>query len=222
MTAPATEVTPSCPLCCSGNGREYSRDDRRRYLHCTSCGLVFVPREQLLSEGDEKKRYDLHRNGPDDDGYRTFLQRLVGVMEPHLAPRSSGLDFGSGPEPLLSRLFEEAGHRMELYDRFYAPHLQAFERQYDFIVASEVVEHLRDPRQELDRVWSCLSPGGLLGIMTRPVVSRDEFPRWYYKNDLTHIRFFSPGTFRWLALRWGASLEFAEEDIALLGKGGHR
>jgi hypothetical protein len=51
--------------------------------------------------------------------------------------------------------------------------------------------------------------------MTRSVVPREDFPRWHYKNDLTHIRFYSPETFRWLAAKWGADLQFPAEDVAL-------
>ncbi|MDA8100371.1 MAG: class I SAM-dependent methyltransferase [Nitrospiraceae bacterium] len=197
---------------------EHSRDARREYLLCSACGLVFVPSRYFLSPEDEKKRYDLHRNSPDDRGYRRFLERLLHALHPRLAPASSGLDFGSGPEPLLAAVFREAGHAMTIYDPFYEPAPAALGRQYDFITASEVVEHLREPGRELDRLWNCLKPGGLLGIMTQPIVDRDAFPRWHYKNDLTHICFFSPGTFRLLAERWHAEIEFPEKDIAVFRK----
>jgi SAM-dependent methyltransferase len=207
-----------CPLCGSTDVSEYCRDQRRLYLCCGVCRLVFVPTRQHLSPDDEKKRYDLHRNAPDDQGYRAFLRRMVDLLQKRLAPGCTGLDFGSGPEPFLAAMFREAGFPMAVYDRFYEPVPAVLERQYDFITSTEVAEHLHDPQAELDRLWNCLRPHGWLGIMTRPPAKRDAFPAWHYKNDLTHICFFSPETFCWLARRWNAELEFPESDIVLLRK----
>jgi len=215
--APDTDHIP-CPLCTAGRPGDFARDGKRSFLRCAVCGLVFVPSAQRLAPADEKERYDLHRNAVDDDGYRRFLGRMVASMQPRLAPGSRGLDFGSGPVPVLAGMFEAAGHAMTIYDPFYEPDSAALEGQYDFITATEVVEHLRDPKQELHRLWGCLRPGGRLGIMTRPAADRDAFGRWHYKNDLTHICFFSPRTFAWLAGQWKAELAFPEEDIAIFHK----
>jgi len=107
---------------------------------------------------------------------------------------------------------------MTLFDYFYEHVPAAMGKQYDFITATEVVEHLREPGSELERLWTCLKPGGVLGIMTQPAVEQDAFSRWHYKNDLTHIRFFSRPTFRWLAVRWNAELTFPDSDIVLFHK----
>lgn len=207
-----------CPLCRSEKLREFSRDRRRDYNLCDVCGLVSVPPRQFLSPEDEKKRYDLHRNSPDDPGYRSFLNRLFSPLNQRLEPGSSGLDFGSGPMPALAMMFRDAGHSITLFDHFYAPDSEVLKRQYDFITASEVVEHLRNPQRQLELLWSCLKPGGWLGIMTKPVVGQDEFPAWHYKNDLTHVCFFSPATFTWLARLWNAELTFADRDVVLFHK----
>lgn len=209
-----------CPLCAFPEAGDYCRDARRRYLRCPVCGLIFVPPSQFITEAAEKQRYDLHRNSPHDDGYRRYLGRLAGPMLRSLAPGGRGLDFGSGPEPLLARMFEEAGHAMAIYDRFYEPAASALERRYDFITASEVLEHLREPRAVLDNLWACLQPGGLFGVMTQFAAGPDAFPSWHYKNDPTHILFFSPETFGWLGQRWGSTPVFPERDVALFRKGG--
>jgi hypothetical protein len=210
--------TLSCPLCRAQTVSEFSSDNRRDYRRCGACKLLFVPAAQHLCAADEKKRYDLHRNAPGDDGYRRFLSRLYLPLHQRIAPASSGLDFGSGPEPVLSRIFAEAGHSMTLFDPYYENAPAALEKQYDFIATSEVVEHLREPGLELDRLWGCLKPGGWLGVMTKFAVGRDEFPRWYYKDDPTHICFFSRETFAFLAAAWGAELIIPEEDVALFRK----
>ncbi len=139
-------------------------------------------------------------------------------MRKQLVPESRGLDFGCGPGPTLSRMFEEAGFPMSLHDPFYANKPSTLEKEYDFITASEVVEHLHNPRKELERLWQCLRPGGLLGIMTKLVFDRQAFQHWHYKNDHTHVHFFSRSTFEWLAEQWQAALTFAGKDVILLGK----
>ena len=206
-----------CPLCRASDGRPFYRDSRE-YFRCPVCTLVFVLPCQFLSSKEEKSVYDLHYNSADDPGYRRFLARLFGPLSQRLAPNSCGLDFGSGPGPTLSVMFEEAGHSMEIYDPFFAPETIALQRKYDFIVASEVVEHLHDPRRELDRLWSCLKPNGLLGIMTKRVIDRDAFSRWHYKNDPTHVCFFSTATFQWLADHWRSILTFPGKDVVLFTK----
>ena len=107
---------------------------------------------------------------------------------------------------------------MELYDPFYAPDIEALERQYDFITASEVVEHLHHPRRDLDRLWACLKPNGTLGIMTKRVIDGEAFRAWHYKADPTHVCFFSIETFRWLANHWSATWAVAGKDVVLFTK----
>jgi SAM-dependent methyltransferase len=115
-------------------------------------------------------------------------------------------------------MFREAGHDMTLYDPFYEPGAGVFEHQYDFITVSEVVEHLHDPQKELDRLWQCLRPGGRIGIMTQFSVEQEAFPQWHYKNDRTHVCFFSRKTFSLLSRAWNADLAFPESGVAIFYK----
>ncbi len=207
-----------CPNCKTADGTGFYQDGRRDYFRCQTCGLVFVPAWQFLSPEEEKARYDLHRNSPDDKGYRRFLSRIFIPMQERLAPESLGLDFGSGPGPTLSVMFEQAGHSMSIYDHFYARDPSVLEKQYDFITATEVVEHLHNPKEVLDKLWSCLKPGGWLGIMTKLALDREAFADWHYKNDPTHVSFFSRTTFEWLAGKWQAEVTFADKDVILFRK----
>ena len=139
-------------------------------------------------------------------------------MKERLPFGSVGLDFGSGPGPTLSVMFEEAGYEMTIFDKFYAPDIEVFNRLYDFITATEVVEHLHEPKMELERLWYLLSSGGWLGIMTKLAFDAEAFSSWHYKNDSTHICFFSKKSFRWLAGVWNAELIFADKDVILFQK----
>ncbi len=213
--APVDQI---CPLC-ETEESHFFYQDRREFYRCPACQLVFVPPDHFLSLDDEKSQYDKHENSADDPRYRHFLGRLFNPLSQRLSPGSSGLDFGSGPGPTLSVMFEEAGHSMELYDPFYAPDLAPLEQQYDFITATEVVEHLHQPRRELDRLWSCLKPNGTLGIMTKRVIDREAFSKWHYKNDPTHVCFYSVETFHWLADYWSVPLTVPDNDVVLFQKG---
>jgi SAM-dependent methyltransferase len=208
-----------CPLCHAEDIQAtYHRDSNRDYHLCSICHLVFVPPDQFLSPQQERDQYDLHQNSPDDQGYRKFLSRLFLPMQERLSPGSHGLDFGSGPGPTLSVMFQEVGHTMALYDYFYARDLSVFTHQYDFITATEVLEHLHHPPKELNRLWKLLKPGGTLGIMTKLTPTRESFPDWHYKNDPTHVCFYSPSTFKWLAARWDSNLMFVNQDVMLFIK----
>jgi len=214
-----TKETPAiCPLCGSLQTVPFHQDRRREYDRCRTCRLVFVPPRYYLSRQKEKAEYDLHQNQPDDPGYRRFLSRLFLPLQECLAPGSQGLDFGSGPGPTLSVMLAEAGHDVTLYDPFYAPHPAVLTRRYDFITASEVVEHLHQPGPELDRLYRLLRSGGLLGIMTKQVIDRAKFAGWHYKNDPTHVCFFSQAAFVWLTKKWNARLDIVAPDVIIIRK----
>ena len=206
-----------CPLC-NENDVGLFWQDHRDYLRCETCSLVFVPERFHLDREAEKAVYDQHENSPDDPRYREFLSRLFDPLVTRLTPDSSGLDFGAGPGPTLSVMLEEAGFSMSIYDPFYAPDNQVFDSTYDFITATEVVEHLHQPGQELGRLWSLLAPSGWLGIMTKRVRDQQAFSTWHYKNDPTHVCFFSVETFQWLARLWSATLVVAGDDVVLFQK----
>jgi hypothetical protein len=208
----------TCPLCDAVSDTVFHRDPDRDYLRCAVCRLVFVPSDRLPSADIERAVYDRHQNDPGDAGYRAFLGRLFHPLRDRLAPGSRGLDFGSGPGPTLSVMFEEAGHMMAIFDPIYAPDPSVFDRRYDFITATEVLEHIHHPAVDLARLWDCLKPGGWLGVMTKLVIDAERFARWHYRLDPTHVRFYSRPTFEWLARHWGATVVFVATDAAIFRK----
>ncbi len=208
-----------CPLCAGAVGSCHFYSDRYRdYYRCPHCDLIHVLPSQFLSLEAEKAEYDKHQNSPEDVGYRKFLGRLFTPLNNRLRPASYGLDFGCGPGPTLSLMFEEAGHQVGLFDSFYAPDKHPLTLQYDFVTASEVVEHLHAPAAELALLWSILKPGGWLGIMTKLALDLDAFSRWHYKSDLTHVCFFSRKTMDWLAGQWHTKILQVDKDVFLFQK----
>lgn len=212
-----------CPLCGSDETTHFHTDDTRMdyirdYYHCKNCYLKFVPPAQRLSAEEEVSRYDMHENDPDDPRYRKFLGRMFDPICERIEPNSYGLDFGSGPGPTLSVMLEEIGHTVRLFDPFYADDPSVFDETFDFITTTETAEHLFNPMMELDRLWTCLKPGGYLGVMTKRAGTLEEFKTWHYKNDDTHVVFYHQKTFEWLAEKWVASLEFHGSDVVIFEK----
>ena len=207
-----------CPLCFCIKSSLYSKDSGGEYRLCEECSLVYVLEDKHLDETAEKARYDLHTNSSDDDGYRKYLTKVSNPVLQRIKKDAKGLDFGSGPGPTLSLLFEEAGHEMNIYDHFYARDEDVLKQSYDFITSTEVIEHLYKPSEVLDKLWNMLNEDGLLCVLTQPYVEQEKFGKWYYKNDPTHVCFFSLETMQWLEKKYNAQLEVISKDIFIFNK----
>lgn len=215
----------SCILCNNSEIQHFYKDGSETYgsdfYQCQRCKLIFAPPKNRPSRENEFSRYETHENDPEDEEYRNFLSQLFDPLNNKLEPESKGLDFGSGPGPTLHLMFEEAGHDMQIYDPFYDDNPSVFDQAYDFITATEVVEHLFNPGKEFDQLWQCLRPGGFLGIMTK--IAEDDvdfFADWHYRLDLTHVTFYTKKTFRWLADKWNADLTFHGDRVIIFQKTG--
>lgn len=211
-------MTPlSCPLCCATDA--YGLPVAGKLYHrCRACELVWLDAAEHLDPEREKAVYDGHDNQVDDPRYRSFLMRAFGEVLSRLPPPASGLDFGCGPGPALIAMGREAGYQMVGYDKFYADFPELLMQQYDFITSTEVIEHIATPRAVLDGLWACLKPGGILVLQTQRVLDDERFKSWRYRHDPTHIVFFAEASFRALAARWQAQVEFPHADVAVITK----
>ena len=208
----------TCPLCESKDYSQIHKDSLREYLSCSGCEFVFVPKPYHLSETDEKLRYDTHNNDPSDNRYRQFLSQLEEPLLQKIPEKSYGLDFGSGPGPTLSLILEEKGHHVELYDKFYASKDSVFNKRFDFITATEVIEHLRDPMLEFKRLSSCLRVNGYFALMTHLLTEETDFKSWYYKNDPSHIGFFNKQSLIYIAKELNFEVDIYSERVIFLKK----
>lgn len=207
----------ACPLC----GRlsaKHAEDPRRAFYQCSECALVFAEPASYLGPAAERAVYDQHENDPADARYRRFLDRLARPLLLRLSTGMHGLDYGCGPGPTLSVMLEEAGMEIALYDPYFAPGTGALERSYDFVTCSEVAEHFYEPGKEWARMAGLLRRGGWLGIMTRLVDSRRPFAQWYYKNDPTHVSFYSPRTFAWIGARHRLRIDHLDQSVVIFCK----
>ncbi|WP_320411955.1 class I SAM-dependent methyltransferase [Alteromonas aquimaris] len=177
-----------------------------------------MDKNDLPSTSTELNEYNLHENNSDDSGYRQFLSRLAVPLLKILPPQQCGLDFGCGPSPVLADMVAEAGHQVALYDPFFQPDKSVLADKYDFIMCTEAIEHFHHPQRELMLFSQLIKKDGWLAIMTKRVLSKTRFANWHYKNDPTHVSFFSDTTFEFIASQYGYTLEFAGADVVLMQK----
>ncbi len=217
------ECGPACPLCASADTRHFFTDDRRAgaaYWRCGRCALTFLDPAALPGRQAEFAHYLTHENDVDDPRYRAFLSRLAGPLMERVPAGAAGLDFGCGPGPALARMLGEAGHRVAVYDPFFAPDPAPLDATYDFITCTEAAEHFHDPAAEFARFDRLLRPGGWLGLMTCFQTDDAGFAKWWYRLDPTHVVFYRTETFAWIAGHFGWSCDIPAKDIALLHKPG--
>ena len=211
-----------CPLCGSREATHFfeTRDKHghREFDHCPECDIVFVPRRDHLDEAAQRERYLTHKNDTDDEGYRSFLSRLLDALRPHLRPGSTGLDYGAGTGPALAVMMREEGFGVRLYDPFFHPDESVLGQTFDFITCTETAEHFADPIREFQALHRMLRPAGWLGIMTGMLDSWDGFPDWYYHRDPTHICFYSKKTMEWIGEWLSWEVRFPRENVALFHK----
>jgi ubiquinone/menaquinone biosynthesis C-methylase UbiE len=207
-----------CPLCLETVIEHYYHDNRRDYWQCIHCHLVFVKPQDFLSPFDEKAIYDKHKNLSDDIGYQTFLNKLLIPLSQKIKPPAFGLDFGSGPGPTVSKMMKKKGYKMVDFDIYYANNPVLLKQSFDFITCTEVIEHLYYPHQELTKLHEILKINGFLGIMTKRLINHEKFMTWHYKNDPTHVCFYSDSTFEYIANNWGFKIEFINSDTVILNK----
>jgi len=173
---------------------------------------VYVPRKYHLPCEAEKAEYDKHENSAFDPGYRQFLSRLVAPLKSYIKDGDSGLDFGCGPGPAISSLLADKKVKLCSYDPYYENHASLLQHSYNFVVATEVVEHFCCPGEAWPLMFNCVKPGGVLGIMTKLVINLERFKQWHYKNDPTHVSFYSLATLEWIASRWNVKLTRLSDD----------
>jgi len=210
-----------CPLCESLDHSHFAfqKAYERDFYECHDCGMIFVARYQLLSEKEEKSRYDLHENHIRSKGYEKFLRRLINPIKELCSPDSSGLDFGEGPYPMLREIFAEDGYnKVKGYDPYYNRNEDVLSTHYDFITCSEVIEHAKSPLFLLQTLKNSLKHGGYLVISTGIYSKDHDFLAWQYTHDDTHVNFFTDKTILWISKSFSFEIKQRAKDLVIFLK----
>lgn len=206
----------ACPLCGSVTRALFDKPEKRQFLLCTSCTLVFVPQEYHVSIEAERRRYALHDNTITNSGYVRFLTEVITAISPGPDKNSMVLDYGCGEHAVLTRLLGDEGIACDAYDPLY-PYQNPAGKRYTIIVLCEVIEHCRNLQELLQSLRMLLHPGGTVCIRTQCYPEAAAISRWWYAQDVTHINFFSLPALETVARKLDRKVIGTEkEDIFLL------
>jgi hypothetical protein len=192
---------PLCDLCGHPDLTPIPPAQNRRLSQCSICRQIVVEPAHWPTAAQEKARYDLHDNRWDNPGYREYLRNIADHFLSFSNRPLRILDFGSGPDAVLARLLQAAGHEAGTYDPLYNLPLPPSARPFDAIILCEVFEHLRDLDTELPLIRQLLAPDGILYLHTELHRLEQDLNSWWYLNDSTHLRFLSPESLPFLAQR---------------------
>ena len=190
---------------CSGRETLLTIIRERAYLKCKSCTSIFVDPTDLYSHADEKARYLEHNNDVFDEGYRNFVNPIINAVTNKFEPHHLGLDFGSGTGPVISQVLKEKGFSIEQYDPFFQNNISLLDKKYDYIVSCEVIEHFYNPLKEFDLLCEMLNRDGELICMTHIYSEEINFKKWYYKDDPTHVFFYTQKAFEFIKSEFNLS-----------------
>ena len=212
----------NCPLCKFRADKViyYQKKFNREFIECEKCSLVYIDRTNCLNLSEQKSRYDGHNNHIPDPGYISFLQRLINPITQNFAEESKGLDYGSGPYPMLINLFKEKGFlNIQGWDPIYNPIQKVLEdSNYDFITCCEVIEHVLDVSRTFELFEGLMRSQGYLVLSTGLKKPEIEWAKWYYIQDETHINYFSKATFEWIEENFNFKLLGLDKDLAIFSK----
>lgn len=205
-----------CPLCRGDHVLLFETLHGSDYFQCQTCALIFLDPSMRLEPCEEKQKYDLHQNDPQDEGYRNFLQPAVDAVVQNVPQGANGLDYGCGPGPTVSVMLQEQGMTCADFDPIYQNQLSLLEQTYDFVTCTETAEHFHDPMDEFKRLQSLLKTGGVLVIMTLLFDVASQFAGSHYHRDPTHVCFFSTATFQWVALKLQMAVSFPHPRVIVM------
>jgi len=181
--------------------------DELTFRRC-ACGGVFLdprPAPAALARIYPSNYYSYdfaNKLGPLVMRFKAFTERAKArAYEPYLSPGARVLDIGSGDGHLLRQIGEAYPHPLALEGVEFSDHgIAATEaagyrvhcgrieevelpaRAFDLVILNQLIEHVRDPRDVLERIGASLKPKGHLFIETPNIDSLDArlFRRRYW------------------------------------------
>ncbi len=200
-----------CPLCLSESiSGETIGSLRQPIFQCGNCHLAYTNPDFYPDYESERERYNLHYNKPEDERYRSFLNRAVLPTLPYLTTGLKALDYGCGSGPTIQFLLREKEISCSNFDPIFYPEFP--QTTFDVIFATECVEHFHHPLIDFQKICSLLRTNGILTIMTHPYQKLEEFPNWYYTKDPTHVVFYHPKTFAFIESEFGLNILATPEE----------
>lgn len=209
----------ACRLCLSLDTiLIFTNSKFREFYQCKVCGYTQVHSQNFVSAEAEKKRYLLHNNDVESEGYQNYLKPIIGEILNRQKPTDQGLDYGSGPSSVVAHLLHKYDFKMKSYDPLFLNDPEILKYTYDYVVCTEVIEHFQNPTQEFQKILKLLKPQGDLYLKTEMTDDVQEFSNWHYHRDFTHVGFFSQKSFQFLEGRWPLKLIKFDSQFVIFKK----
>ncbi|EMR12339.1 methyltransferase [Methylophaga lonarensis MPL] len=202
----------SCRLCQSPVA-DFASSRGKRYQQCSVCLSVMMHPLDLPDAESEKALYLTHQNDVNDLRYQAYLSPAINAVLRDYDNTAAGLDFGAGPGPVVQHVLSGHGFQLSLYDPIFHPDVSVLDRDYDFIICTEVMEHFHDPNQAFKQLRKLLKPCGKLYCMTSLFDPNIDFMKWHYKNDPTHVFFYHQNALDYIAEQHGFSAVTVDERL---------
>ena len=210
-----------CKVCSSLTTKIVDPKTEKIYHKCLFCNYIFLDENFYVDETKEKQHYDKHNNNFDSLGYVAMFEDLIReFIDPSKQNIKTALDFGCGRGEVLPILLEKNSILCDRYDLFYFPQKIYIDKKYDLMVSTEVFEHLQNPLEVFEELLTHLKDGGYLLLMSAtPPDSDEEFFKWWYIRDITHIGFFTIKTFEYFASKFHLKIvKYNSKNIILFQK----
>lgn len=182
---------------------------KKTFFHCPNCQAIFLDPQYYLDAQTEMSKYKLHNNSIENVGYVKMFEEFIDFFWQHLPATEAlkTLEFGCGPGPVLATLLERKGLDVCKYDPFFYPEPIGLGQKFSLITSTEVFEHLQKPMDVLANLVGHLKDDGILAVMTHFHYNNIErFLQWWYRRDPTHIVFYNPTTFAYMAKKLGLKI----------------
>lgn len=203
---------------------------QKKYYFCNDCHSAFLNNDDFVSEQKEIERYSLHNNDLSDNGYKQYLEKFLSKIIEYAGNKGNFLDYGSGPNPCLVELIKQNKDLYQFndingWDLYYTKDFIPNKQNYDIISCLEVAEHFKNPVNDLSNIYSLLRNQGKLVLQTQ-FLNCDNFNdfseffrKWWYKEDCTHVMFYSKKGIELCATKIGFKvLPSNEKNIVILEK----
>ena len=209
----------SCNLCdakassplCDGIDRLHGFEGSFSYVRCQNCGLVYMNPQICFEELAQyyPQDYAPHKAAKKSADRKSTKLSIREEYLNRISPQSRVLDVGCGSGGFLASLQSGTGCQVFGLDLSENAVLSAsqnfnidifkgtidqapFENDFfDMITAWSYIEHVNNPRQTLQKMYSLLKPGGYLVLKTPNVAS---FNACFFK---VNFRIFVNGLSRW-------------------------